>query len=94
MRCFAAADPLRRERQHRQHRLAALFGIGIQPTEVVKLTFIVVLAKQISYLKEYHDLNSVWSVAQLAVHFVLLFGLILFVSSDLGSALIFFPSSS
>ena len=66
------------------------FGIGIQPTEVVKLTFIVVLAKQISYLKEYHDLNSVWSVAQLAVHFVLLFGLILFVSSDLGSALIFF----
>ena len=53
------------------------FGIGIQPTEVVKLTFIVILAKQISYLKEYHDLNSVWSVAQLAGHFVLLFGLIL-----------------
>lgn len=66
------------------------FGIGIQPTEVVKLTFIVILAKQISYLKEYHDLNSVWSVAQLAGHFVLLFGLILVVSSDLGSALIFF----
>ena len=64
------------------------FGIGIQPTEVVKLTFIVILAKQISYLKEYHDLNSVWSVAQLAGHFVLLFGLILVVSSDLGSALI------
>lgn len=66
------------------------FGIGIQPTEVVKLTFIIILAKQISYLKEYHDLNSVWSVAQLAGHFVLLFGLILVVSSDLGSALIFF----
>ena len=30
-----------------------------------------------AYLKEYHDLNSVWSVAQLAGHFVLLFGLIL-----------------
>ena len=68
------------------------FGIGIQPTEVVKLTFIIILAKQISYLKEYHDLNSVWSVAQLAGHFVLLFGLILVVSSDLGSALIFFLS--
>lgn len=66
------------------------FGIGIQPTEVVKLAFIIILAKQISYLKEYHDLNSVWSVAQLAGHFVLLFGLILVVSSDLGSALIFF----
>ena len=48
------------------------------------------VSEQISYLKEYHDLNSVWSVAQLAGHFVLLFGLILVVSSDLGSALIFF----
>ena len=67
------------------------FGIGIQPTEVVKLTFIIILAKQISYLKEYHDLNSVWSVAQLAGHFVLLFGLIpalhgLFVIADLTAA--------
>ena len=27
------------------------FGIGIEPTEVVKLTLIIILAKQISYLK-------------------------------------------
>lgn len=66
------------------------FGIGIQPTEVIKITFIIILAKQISYLKEHHDLSSPLSALQLAVHFVLIFGLILVVSSDLGSALIFF----
>lgn len=66
------------------------FGIGIQPTEVVKITFIIILAKQISYLKECHNLNAPLSVVQLAVHFILIFGLILVVSSDLGSALIFF----
>lgn len=66
------------------------FGIGIQPTEVIKITFIIILAKQISYLKEHHDLSSPLSAVQLAVHFILIFGLILVVSSDLGSALIFF----
>jgi rod shape determining protein RodA len=64
------------------------FGIGIQPSEVVKIVFIIILAKQVSYLKEYKDLNSGWSVLQLVVHFVLLFGLIVGISSDLGSALI------
>ncbi len=64
------------------------FGIGIQPSEVVKVVFIIILAKQISYLKEYKDLNAPWSVAQVAVHFILLFGLIVGISSDLGSALI------
>ena len=34
------------------------FGIGIQPTEVIKITFIIILAKQISYLKECHNLSS------------------------------------
>ena len=28
------------------------FGIGIQPTEIVKLAYIIVLAKQLAYLKE------------------------------------------
>lgn len=66
------------------------FGIGIQPTEVIKITFIIILAKQISYLKERHSLSSPLSALQLAAHFILIFGLILVVSSDLGSALIFF----
>ena len=65
-------------------------GVGIQPSEVVKVIYIVLLAKHISYLKEYRSLNSIFSVAQLAGNFLLFFGLIVVVSSDLGSALIFF----
>ncbi len=66
------------------------FGIGIQPSEVVKVIYIVLMAKQISYLKEYKKLDSVFSLLQIAVHFAFFFVLIIFVSSDLGSALVFF----
>ena len=66
------------------------FGIGIQPTEIVKIAFIIVMAKQLSYLKEYKNLNSVTSIAQIVVHFVLMFGLILVTAQDLGSALVDF----
>lgn len=65
-------------------------GVGIQPSEIVKVIFTVLMAKHISYLKEYRSLNHVFSVAQLAVHFFLPFALIVIISGDLGSALIFF----
>ena len=65
-------------------------GIGIQPSEIVKVIFVVLLARHISYLKEYRSLNHVFSVAQLVVHFMIPFGLIMVISGDLGSALIFF----
>lgn len=65
------------------------FGFGIQPSEVVKIVYIVLMAKQITYLKEYKNLNSPFSIIQLGLHFVLMFGLIIFVSDDLGSALVF-----
>jgi len=65
------------------------FGpIGIQPAEVVKITFTILLAKQICVLNS-HDLNAPASVAQLVAHFVLMFGLIILVSDDLGSALVY-----
>lgn len=64
-------------------------GIGIQPAEVVKIPFIIVLAKQINYLREYRNLNSPFSVVQLLAHFFLMFALIIFSSSDLGSALVY-----
>lgn len=66
------------------------FGIGIQPTEIVKLAFIIVLAKQLAYLKDYKNLNSVTSVSQIVGHFILMFGLILVTAQDLGSALVYF----
>ena len=64
-------------------------GIGIQPSEIVKVIYIVLMAKHISYLKEYKNLNHVFSVAQLVAHFFLPFALVVVISSDLGNALIF-----
>ena len=64
-------------------------GIGIQPAEVVKIPFIILLAKQILYLKNNRGLNHIISVAELVVHFLIMFGLIILASSDLGSALVY-----
>lgn len=61
-------------------------GIGIQPSEVIKVIYVIVAAKQMTYLKEYRDINSFISVVQMAAHFLLIFGAIVVVSSDLGSA--------
>lgn len=61
-------------------------GIGVQPSEVIKTLYIIVLAKQLTFLREHRDLNSLSSVIQLGAHFVLVFGGIVVVSSDLGSA--------
>lgn len=61
-------------------------GIGIQPSEIIKILYIITSAKQMSYLKEYRDINSFMSVASMAGHFALVFGSIVVVSSDLGSA--------
>ena len=63
-------------------------GIGIQPSEVVKILYIIISAKQMTYLKEHKDINSFWSLVQMAANFMVVFGLILVVSSDLGSGTI------
>ncbi len=65
------------------------FNIGIQPSEVVKVLFIIVMAKHVSYLKEYKNLNSVLSVGQLLIHFALITGLLVWASKDIGSALVY-----
>ena len=63
-------------------------GIGVQPSEVIKVLFIVVAARQMTYLKEHEDINSFPSIVMMVGHFVLVFGAIIVVSSDLGSATI------
>ena len=65
------------------------FGIGIQPAEVVKITFIIIIAKMITNHKERKSLNSTVSVLQMLLVFAVIFGLIVFVSADLGSALVY-----
>ena len=63
-------------------------GIGIQPSEIVKILYIIISAKQMTDLKERGNINSFMSVMQMAAHFVVVFGMIVVVSSDLGSATI------
>ena len=66
------------------------FGIGIQPSEIVKVIFIILMAKQLTYLREYKNINSVLSIVQLVVHFGYTFVLLMVTSDDLGSAIVFF----
>ena len=61
-------------------------GIGIQPSEVIKILYIIVSAKQMTYIKEHGDINSLLSIIQMGAHLVVVFGAIVVVSSDLGSA--------
>ncbi len=68
------------------------FGIGVQPTEVVKVVFIILFAKQITSYRESRSrnlLNSPASVVLLVAHFAALFIIIMISSKDMGSALIF-----
>ena len=61
-------------------------GIGIQPAEVIKVLYIIIAARQMTYIKEHEDINGFFSVVQMVGHFGIVFGLIVVVSSDLGSA--------
>ena len=63
-------------------------GISVQPSEIVKVLYIIISAKQMTYLKEHKDINSFLSVAQIAGHFAIVFGMIVVVGDDLGSATI------
>lgn len=62
--------------------------VGIQPAEVTKIIFVILLAKQITARRE-KNINSISSVAQLGIHLLFMVGLILAVSSDMGVALIY-----
>ena len=64
-------------------------GIGIQPSEIVKVVFIILMARQMTFLKEYRDINSIPSMLQLLVHFGYTFVLIMITAKDLGSAVVF-----
>jgi rod shape determining protein RodA len=64
-------------------------GSGIQPAEVVKIPYVIILAKMISDYKERRILNAPISFVKLTLVFAVLFGLIIVSSRDLGSALIY-----
>lgn len=65
------------------------FPLNIQPAEIVKLTFMLVLSRQLVWLKEQRDLRSIRSIAFLGGHLLLMIGLYYVISSDMGSALVY-----
>lgn len=67
------------------------FGfVGIQPSELMKITFTLLLAGQMNRLRETRrGISGVFSVLEMTLHLGLMFGLIVAVSADLGSALVF-----
>ncbi|MGI6463204.1 MAG: rod shape-determining protein RodA [Clostridiales bacterium] len=65
-------------------------GIGLQPSEVAKIAYIIVMAKHITYLKKRNELHKFKSVLTLLGHFMAMFALIILTSEDLGSALVYF----
>ena len=65
------------------------FPANIQPAEIVKLTFILVLSRQLVWVKENWGLKSLRSIVFLAGHVLLMVGLYYVISSDMGSALVY-----
>lgn len=63
--------------------------IQVQPAEVVKLTFILLLARQLVWMKGRGDMKSIPAVGLLAGNLLVTIGLYYMISSDMGSALVY-----
>lgn len=63
--------------------------VSLQPAELVKLTFAVVLARQLAVLQEDKRLNRFPAIVSLAAHLLATMGLYYVVSGDMGSALVY-----
>ena len=60
--------------------------VGIQPSEIVKITFILTFSRHLDRIKE--DINNPKNIVLLIVHFAGIFGLIL-MQGDLGTGLVY-----
>lgn len=61
--------------------------INIQPAEICKITFIIIIAKTMS-VRQTH-VSSLKSVSSITLHLFLIVGVIFVISKDVGSALVF-----
>ena len=61
-------------------------GVGIQPAEVVKIFFIITLAKHLDHVK--NDINYIKNVIMLLLHLAIPLGLVL-LQPDMGTAMVF-----
>ena len=67
------------------------FGpIGVQPAEVVKIPFVIIVARTMIVLQERRGINKPASVGVLLAVFAVMFGIIVIASADMGSALVYF----
>ena len=65
------------------------FPITVQPAEVVKITFILLLARQLALLQEKRDLRSFANVIQPTAHAGAIFVFYYILSKDAGSGLVY-----
>lgn len=63
--------------------------MDIQPAEIVKLTFTILLAKQMAWFKENHRMRGLGSLVWPAGHTAMMFLWIYAISSDAGSGLVY-----
>ena len=64
--------------------------VSIQPAEIVKITFVMLLAKQLDWiLRERKELKSLQSVILPTAHLLFMVALIYVISGDMGSALVY-----
>jgi len=66
------------------------FDIGIQPAEITKIPFIIIIARMIVTFKERKTLDSIFSILQIVIVFAIFFGFVLIVSEDMGTSLVYF----
>jgi len=67
------------------------FGaIGIQPAEVIKVPFIIIMANMVATFKEHRTFNSFLSILQIAIVFGAFVGFILFAAQDIGTGVVYF----
>ena len=65
------------------------FPITVQPAEIVKITFIILLARQLSLLAEKRDLTRLANVIQPTAHAAFMFVFYYVISKDAGSGLVY-----
>lgn len=68
---------------------ASWFPVQVQPAEVVKLPFTILLGRQLAFLKEKGDLRSFTAAGFLGSHVLFMVGLIFVISGDAGSCLVY-----
>lgn len=65
--------------------------VSVGPAEIVKITFILLLAGQMAWLREEkHDLKSFPAAAMVAGHTIFLMGLYVAISGDMGNGIVLF----